>query len=382
MRRRQADPMGQPELINLGAGAPDIRTPTEAKLAGIAAIVEDQTKYTDYRGIAELRVAIVDKLRRDNGCDYTTEEVFVASGGKFVLFCTLKALLAAGHDRVSPGVASGDVVIPAPHYAAYPRLVAQAGGTPVVVQTDPASGYRVTPDRLAAALTPGTVAVALNSPVNPTGVVYSPEELRALADVVIDRSDALLISDEIYEHFTFDGRVATSIASFGARYRARTITVNGVSKAYGMTGWRIGYAAGPGEVIAEAAAVQRDTQNCPSSISQWAALAALGTPRREIAEMVSSVDQRRRATVEFLTHSTDLTVTRPEGSIYMFADATAALHRHGRTTVANLLPRLETCGVRVAPGDHFGAPTGLRITFALDHDLLNEGLRRLADALR
>lgn len=359
-------------VINLGAGAPDLDTPPVVKLAAIRAILDNRTRYTDSQGLPELRQAIARKLQRDNGIPADPADVFAAAGGKFALYCLLRAVLRPGDE----------VIVPSPHYAAYPGLVTLAGGVPVLVPTDRTAGHRLDPSALRRALSPRTAAVMFNSPANPTGVVYSASELAGLTTVVMEHSRAWIISDELYEHFVFDENTHCSPATLGPAIAARTLTVNGVSKAYGMTGWRIGYAHGPHEVIRQACAIQKDTLNCPSSIGQWAAVAALDGPSAGLLEQVASIGARRRTTVDFLNANTDLDVRMPQGSIYLLADARRVLGGPNAGTVDDISSSLEAHGVRVGSGTKFGSPTGMRITFSLHEPQLLEGLQRLAVALR
>ena len=361
-------------VADLATGAPAIPTPALAGQAAKEAIDAGRTTYVPYFGLPELREAVAEKLARDSGVSYRIEEVFVGSGAKSVLFCLLKATLEPGDE----------VIIPKPHYAAYPRLVRLAGGTPVLVDTG--TDHKITPELLTSALTDRSRLLVLNSPANPTGVVYSAAEQADLVTALFTRSRTMLIADEVYEAFVFDGHRHVSPVSLGDEVKDRCVLVNSVSKTYGMTGWRVGYAAGPEAVIARAAAVHRDITNCASSVSQLAALGALKTPPRDVEKMVSKQAEKRDWAAKYLRRHTFLRPNRPAGGIYLFPDVSAAFGCRpdgwpSITTCEQLVRYLrEEHGVLVAAGESFGCANRVRINFAVEEDVLREGLNRLSAA--
>ncbi|WP_067461009.1 aminotransferase class I/II-fold pyridoxal phosphate-dependent enzyme [Actinomadura macra] len=361
------------DLMDLSVGAPAIRTPRSASDAAISAILAGHTTYTPRRGIPELLAAIRFKFDRVNGVAFTEDEIFVGAGAKHVLFCLLSAILKPGDE----------VVVPSPHYVGYPGLVRRAGGVPVFVDV------RAEPDQvlgvaaLAKVLGPRTRAVILNTPSNPTGAVIPAARLRELGTCVRAHSDAYIISDELYETFVYEGE-HTSIASM-SEFAAATIVVNGVSKTYGMTGWRIGYAGGPADVIQHAVTIQAELSNCPSSIGQWAGWGAITDPEAS-TETVAVQRARRDRAVAALQGLPGVDVSPPSGGIYLFADLTHVGRDPGDPRAP--LPPGEFVdfaeavhGVRLGAGAKFGAPHHARLTFAIDDDVLDEGLTRISEAV-
>ena len=365
------------DVVDLAVGAPEFETPEPVRRAAIAAISAGHTTYTDAAGIEELRRAIGTKLARDNGLDYGLDQICVGSGAKQLMFSLFLATVAPGDE----------VVIGAPHYAAYPRLVELARGVPVVRLGDPDDGYRLTPAILAEALSERTGWVVLNSPANPTGTIYSDQQLRALCELILERAPrARILSDELYESFRFDGSTPIGPAGLSPAVRARTVTVNGVSKAHGMTGWRIGYAAGDAEVIARLAAMQLATITCASSISQWAAVAALAGDPADISARVATLADRRQLVASKLDALPGVRCPVPDGGIYAFPDCRGLLGSSAPdgSVVADdayLVTYLANAGVRVAAGRAFGLGGHLRVTFAVAEATLAEGLRRLREAV-
>jgi len=364
------------DVISFGAGEPDFDTPERIKDAALRAMQKGQTKYTEVPGIPELRQAICTKLKRDNGLDYEPADVLVSCGAKHTLFNLVVAL-------INPG---DEVIVPSPYWVSYPEQVRLVGGVPVTVATDEATGFDLEPDRVRAAVTPRTKLIVVNSPNNPTGAVFSRERLQAVARIAVER-DILIVSDECYEPMTYDGR-HFSIASIGPDVQARTIVVNTCSKAYAMTGWRIGYAAGPRALIKGMTDVQSQATSNPSSIAQWAAIEALAGAQDDVAKMAGEFDRRRRLIVEGLNAIPGISCVMPKGAFYAFPNVSGLF---GRTTpggtalrrstdVASFL--LEGARVAVVPGLDFGSDAHVRLSYATSAELIREGLSRIASAVK
>jgi aspartate aminotransferase len=367
------------DVISFGAGEPDFDTPARIKAAAGEAMRRGQTKYTEVGGIAELRAAVCAKLKRDNGLAYEPADVLVSCGAKHTLFNVVVALLNPGDE----------VLVPSPYWVSYPEQARLLGAVPVPVATHEATGFDLDPGRLAAAVTPRTRLVVLNSPNNPTGAVFSAEALEAVARLAVER-DLWIVSDECYEALTFEGR-HRSIAALGEAVKARTITVNTCSKAYAMTGWRIGYAAGPREVIRAMTDVQSQVTSNPSSVAQWAAVEALAGPQDEVATMAGEFDRRRRLIVGGLNALPGVSCVMPKGAFYAFANVSGLLGRRaplggatvalrGSVDVAAFL--LEAARVAVVPGVDFGSDAHVRLSYATSDALITEGLARMDAALR
>ncbi len=363
------------DVISFGAGEPDFDTPERIKEAAIRAVRRGQTKYTDASGILELREAVCGKLKRDNGLDYGPDEVLISCGAKHTLYNLAVALLNPGDE----------VLIPAPYWVSYPEQVKLVGGVPIVVPAEEARGFQVDPDRLAAALTPRTRAIIVNSPNNPTGAVFSRAVLRAVGELAV-KHDLLVISDECYEALTYEGR-HVSIASLDPAVKARTMVVNTCSKAYAMTGWRIGYAAGPRALIKAMGDVQSQVTSNPSSIAQWAAVEALSGPQDEVAKMAGEFDQRRRVMVQGLNALRGVRCVVPGGAFYAFPNITGLFGNRwqgkaldGSTDVTAFL--LEAARVAVVPGLDFGSDAHIRLSYATGLDTIQEGLSRMEAAIR
>jgi aspartate aminotransferase len=363
------------DVISFGAGEPDFDTPERIKEAALRAMRQGQTKYTDASGIPELREAVCRKLRRDNGLDYEPADVLVSCGAKHTLYNLWVALLNPGDE----------VLIPSPYWVSYPEQVKLLDGVPVPVPTDEAQGFQLDPDRLRAAVTPRTRAIVVNSPNNPTGAVFSAAALRAVAELAL-RHDLVLVSDECYEALTYEGR-HVSIASLGPEARARTVVVNTCSKAYAMTGWRIGYAAGPRALIRAMGDVQSQVTSNPSSVSQWAAVEALAGPQDEVAKMAGEFDRRRRVIVERLNAVPGLRCATPGGAFYAFPDVRGLFGRRwqereirGSADVTAFL--LEAARVAVVPGLDFGSDAHIRLSYATGLATIEEGLSRMDAAVR
>jgi len=364
------------DIISFGAGEPDFDTPANIKEAAIGSIRDGFTRYTPVGGIPELKDAVIEKLRRDNGLAYTRSEIVVSCGAKHTLYNLAQALFEEGDE----------VIIPSPYWVSYPDIVLLAGATPVILETGEADGFKVTPDHLEGAITARTKALVLNSPSNPTGATYTLNELQALAEVVI-RKDILVISDEIYEKIIYDGFPFSSIAMVDEEAKSRSIVVNGVSKAYAMTGWRIGYAAGSEEIIAAMTKIQSQNTSNPTSISQKAALEALSGDQGTVGEMVEAFAQRRTYIVDTLNGIPGVSCRNPEGAFYVFPDV-SALYGKGRrgsviTGSASLAEYLlEGANVAVVPGVAFGSDAHIRLSYATSMENIQKGMGRIRDAVK
>ena len=361
------------DVIALGAGEPDFDTPEHIKAAARAAIDAGRTKYTAVDGIAELKEAVCEKFRRDNGLAYTPAQVSVGSGGKQMLYNALTATLDEGDE----------VIIPAPYWVSYPDMVRLAGGVPVVVPAGPEAGFRLTPARLEAAITPRTKWLIFNSPANPTGAGYSRTELKALTDVVMRHPHVWVLSDDIYEHLVFDGFEFCTPAEVEPGLKGRTLTVNGVSKAYAMTGWRIGYAAGPEELIAAMRKIQSQSTSCPCSISQWAAVEALTGPQDFLEEWRAVFGRRRDLVVEGLNAAPGIDCPVPQGAFYVYPSIGGCIGRTsaGGTVISDdeafARALLEEEGVAVVFGAAFGLSPHIRVSYATSDEALKEACARI-----
>lgn len=361
------------DVISLGAGEPDFDTPDHIKEAAIEAIRRGETKYTAVDGMPELKDAIVKKFRRDNELEYKADQIHVAPGGKPVIFNAFAATLDAGDE----------VIIPAPYWVTYPEVVRLQGGTPVEVKTKIENGFKITADELAAAITPKTRWVILNSPSNPTGMGYTAGELRALADVLLRHPQIWIMTDDMYEHIVYEGFEFATIAQVEPRLYDRTLTMNGVSKAYSMTGWRIGYAGGPAELIAGMRKVISQTTSNPCSISQWAAVAALNGDHGFLKARNDAFLRRRDLVLEAVNAAEGLVAPKPEGAFYVFADCAGAI---GKTAPDGTQINTDTdfCAallgaeaVAAVPGIAFGLEPGFRISYATDDETLVDAGKRI-----
>ena len=366
------------DIIGLGAGEPDFDTPQHIKDAAKQAIDAGFTKYTPVAGIPGLKKAIVDKFKRENGFDYKVNEVIVGVGGKQCIFNLALAVLDPGDE----------VVIPAPYWVSYADIAIVAEANPVVVECGIEQGFKITPAQLAAAITPQTKMFFINSPSNPTGAVYTLQELRALADVLVKHPRVLVATDDMYEHVNLTGEPFVNILNAAPELKGRTIVLNGVSKAYSMTGWRIGYAAGPARIIKAMEILQSQSTSNPTSISQVAAQAALEGPQECIEPMLKAFRERHAYVVQRFNQIPGLKCIAAGGAFYAFPDAheaIAKLHAEGKisepTDMALSDYLLESAGVAVVPGSAFGAEDYFRISFATSMENLKEGLDRIARAL-
>lgn len=362
------------DIISLSAGEPDFDTPEHIKQAAAAAIAAGKTKYTAPDGMPELKQAICKKFSRENALEYHPSQISVGTGGKQTLFNALMATLNAGDE----------VIIPAPYWVSYPDMVLLAGGTPVIVATDVKDNYKLTAKALRAAITANTKWFIFNSPSNPTGAGYSAPELKALTDVLLDFPDVMVMSDDMYEHLTYDGFQFVSPAQVEPRLYARTLTCNGVSKAYAMTGWRIGYAAGPEALIAAMRKVQSQTTSNPCSISQWAALEALEGPQAFLQDNQTLFKGRRDLVVAGLNAIDGITCPIPEGAFYVYPsiagliDKTTPGGKVIETDEDFAIALLEDTGVAAVFGAAFGLSPNFRISYATSETQLSEACTRIA----
>ena len=364
------------DVINFSAGEPDFDTPEHIKAAAVEALRKGMTKYTDVKGIEPLREAISEKYRREHDLSYRKEDILVSCGAKHSLYNLLQAV-------VNPG---DDVVIPAPYWVSYSDMALLAGGVPKLIPSDEASGFRITPQQLEAALTPRTRIFLLNSPCNPTGATYSRDELLALGQV-LSAHGCLIIADDIYEKIVYDGFEVHNLVTLCPELRERAVIVNGVSKTYAMTGWRIGYALGPSDVIAAAAKIQSQSTSNPTSIAQAAALEAVRGQQEEVATMVSEFQKRRDAIVEGLNAIEGFRCRKPEGAFYVFPNIAALLGRIGLGKKLNTPCDfadylLEEAKVAAVPGEDFGSPAHIRFSYATSLRDIDTGCARIREAVR
>ena len=368
------------DVINMSVGEPDFNTPESIKEAAKQAVDQNYSRYSPVPGYPELRKAIVEKLKRENGLDYTMGEILVSNGAKQSVCNTVMAL-------VNPGE---EVIVPAPYWVSYPQMVLLAGGTPVFVNATFEQNFKMTAQQLEAAITPKTRMLILCSPSNPTGAVYSKEELRALAEVILRHEDLFVLADEIYEHINYIGH-QESIAQFPGM-KERTIVVNGVSKAYAMTGWRIGYIAAPEWIVKGCNKLQGQYTSGPCSVSQKAAEAAYTQSQECVEEMRQAFERRRNLIVSLARQTPGLEVNVPEGAFYLFPKCSSFYGRsacgNGATTNKTIenstdlaLYLLEEAHVATVGGDAFGDPDCFRMSYATSDDNIREAMRRIAEAL-
>jgi len=364
------------DVIGLSAGEPDFDTPDFVKDAAIQAIRDGDTNYTVVDGTAALKQAIVDKFARDNGLTYTTKQITANSGGKHTLFNALVATLDEGDE----------VIIPAPYWVSYPDIVNFAGGTPVFIEAGADQGYKITPEQLEAAITPKTKWVLLNSPSNPSGAAYSADELKALGAVILPHEQVMVMTDDMYEHIWYADFAFSTIAQVCPELFDRTLTVNGVSKAYAMTGWRIGFAGGPEWLIKAMAKLQSQSTSNPCSISQAAAVAALNGPQDFLVERNAAFEKRRDLVVSMINDTPGLQCPTPEGAFYVYPDASELM---GKTTPKGAVIKtdenliayfLEEAEVAAVHGAAFGLSPAFRISYATSEEVLTEACTRIQRA--
>jgi len=363
------------DVIGLGAGEPDFDTPDFVKEAAIAAIRAGKTKYTQVDGTPELKEAIALKFRRDNGLEFRPDEITANVGGKHTLFNAMVATLEPGDE----------VIVPAPYWVSYPDVIQFAGARPVTLVAGADQGYKLTPEQLDAAITPRTKWLILNSPSNPTGAAYSADELRALGEVVERHPHVWVFADDMYEHIVYDGFRFATIAEVCPALRDRTLTVNGCSKAYAMTGWRIGFAGGPAWLIKAMGKLQSQSTSNPCSIAQAAAVAALTGDQSFLPERAAAFQARRNLIVGALNAVEGMRCPTPEGAFYAYPDVSGLIGRttpDGRRieTDADLVAYLLDAGVAAVPGAAFGVSPAMRISYATSDALLAEAGRRIAGA--
>jgi len=364
------------DVISFAAGEPDFPTPMHIKEAGKKAIDDNKTYYTPDSGIMELKKAVSDKLRKENGLDYTVEEIIINSGAKHSVFNVLAVLVDEGDE----------VIIPSPYWVSYSEMVTILGGKPVFIPTSEKSRFKITPEDLERAMSGKSKVLILNSPNNPTGAVFSRDELFSLARVLEGR-DIAVISDEIYEKIIYEGNLHVSIATYSDKIKQKTIVVNGVSKAFSMTGWRIGYCAGPKEVIGAVAKLQGHTCGNPTSISQYASLAALQQDTSFLTDWVGEFKKRKDAIVRGLNAVEGVSCTDPQGAFYVFPNVSRLYGKtfrgvklNGSMDLSGYL--LDHGRIAVVPGKAFGADEYVRISFATSMENVLEGIKRFTEALK
>ncbi len=362
------------DVINMSVGEPDFNTPDHIKEAGKKAIDENYSRYSPVTGYADLRKAIAEKLKRENGLDYGVNEIVVSNGAKQSVCNTIMALVNSGDE----------VIVPAPYWVSYPQMAKLAGGVPVIVEAGFAQNFKMTPEQLEAAITPKTRMLILCSPSNPTGSVYSKDELRGLADVILRHDDLFVLADEIYEHINYVGR-HESIAQFDGM-KERTIVVNGVSKAYAMTGWRIGYIAAPEWIAKGCNKLQGQYTSGPCSVSQMAAVAAYVESQDCVEDMRRAFERRRDLIVSLAKDIPGLEVNVPQGAFYLFPKCSSFFGKtDGETMVANssdfAMYLLEKAHVATVGGDAFGDGECFRMSYATSEDNIKEAMARIKKAL-
>ena len=355
------------DIIGLGVGEPDFDTPEHIKEAAIEAIRAGQTKYTAVDGTPALKQAIINKFQRDNGLTYGTTQILVSAGGKHSFFNMVLALLNAGDE----------VIIPAPYWVSYPDMVLIAEGVPVIVPTTAEQQFKLTADQLRAAITDKTRLVVINSPSNPTGMAYSLAELKALGEVLKEYPDIIIATDDMYEHTLWDDSSFVNILDACPELYDQTMVMNGVSKAYSMTGWRIGYVGGPEWLVKNMKKIQSQSTSNPCSIAQAAAVAALNGPQSCVREMVAEFHKRHDYVVSRLNAIPGISVLPVDGTFYSFPDVREAMTATGYTTDVAFAEALLEAGVALVPGSAFGAPGHLRLSFATSMDNLEKALDRL-----
>lgn len=355
------------DVCSLSTGEPDFDTPEHIKAAAKQALDAGKTKYGPVAGEVQLKAAIARKLESDNNLNYQPENIIVTNGGKHSLYNLMMALIDPGDE----------VIIPAPYWLSYPEMVKLASGKPVIVRTDASTGYKITPEQLSAAITPKTKLFVLNTPSNPTGMVYTPAEIKALAQVIVDR-DILVVSDEIYEKIIYDGAQHVSIGSLGKEIFDRTIVSSGFAKGYAMTGWRIGYLAGPAELIKATSTVQGHSTSNVCTFAQYGAIAALESSQESVEKMRLAFADRREVIFELLCAIPGISCIKPDGAFYMFVN----ISKTGMTSLQFCDAFLEQHQVAVIPGIAFGADDHIRLSYATDLGTIKKAIERLDKFVR
>ena len=361
------------DVVGFGAGEPDFDTPEHIRKAAKDALDLGKTRYTPAAGMPELRQAICDKLKRDNGLDYVPQQIVVSNGAKHSLFNSFQALLEEGDE----------VIVPGPYWVSYPEIVRMAGGVPVIVEGREENNFKPTIDDFRAAVTDKTRAVVINSPNNPNGFVFTREELQAIGDLAIEK-DLSIVSDEIYEFLVYDGAEHISIASLSPKIKERTIVINGMSKAYAMTGWRIGYTASPLNAAKAMTNFQSHSTSCPNSIAQYAALTALSGPDDQLKSMVAEFDRRRRRIVELINEIPGLSCKPPKGAFYVMMNISGVFgKRYNGAPIVDSMSftqlLLDNSHVAVVPGAGFGADAYVRLSYATSMENIEKGLARIKE---
>lgn len=360
------------DVIGLGAGEPDFNTPQHIIDAANRAANEGHTKYTPAGGLTQLKNEIINKLQRDTNLSYTTDEIIVCTGAKHALYTLFQVLLDPGDE----------VVIPAPYWVSYPEQVKLAGGNPVIAQTSEDHRFKLTPESLEEAITNKTKAVIVNSPSNPTGMIYTADELRAIGDVCL-KHGIIIVSDEIYDRLVYNGNEFVSIAQLSDELKRQTVIINGVSKTYAMTGWRIGYAAGHADLIkAMSGYVSHSTAN-PATLSQFAAISALEGPQKPVEDMRQAFEERLNMAYDQLNGLPGITCPKPQGAFYLFPNVKEAAQKGGFHDVNDWVAALlEEQKVAIVPGAGFGAPNNVRLSYAVSLQQLKEALERIEAFIR
>ncbi len=369
------------DIIGFGSGEPDFDTPPHIREAAIRAIESGKTRYTPSGGIPELKDAVINKFKRDNNLNYKRSETIINCGGKHSLYNLIQVIIDEGDE----------VIIPSPYWVSYPDIVKLAGGTPVFIETGSESGFKITPEQLASKITPRTRAVVINSPSNPTGAAYTRDELAAFA-AILEKTDIIPISDDIYETILYDGFKFFNIANISDTMKERTMVLNGVSKTYAMTGWRIGYAAGNEEIIKKMDILQGQSTSNPTTISQWAAVEALTGDQTVLSHMLEAFDRRRNFVIDDLNAISGVSCYKPEGAFYAFPRVTGVYGLKGWEKVAEKYKDtykssslcaylMEEARTAVVPGIGFGSDDYIRISFATSDAKLKEGLKRIREAI-
>ena len=364
------------DVIGFGAGEPDFNTPERIKQAAIRAIEANDTHYTPVGGTNELKDAIITKMKRDNGLDYDRNQILVSCGAKHSFYNLAQALWEEGDE----------VIIPAPYWVSFPEMVGLAGAKPVIIETDAAHNFKITVDQIKKVLTPNTRAILINTPSNPTGFAYEKSELEAIAQCALE-NNLLMISDEIYEWIIFDGFKHTSIASLSKEAQKNCVVINGVSKCYAMTGWRIGYIAADAEIVKKVTKLQGQSTSGPCSISQAASIEALVGPHDDVLEMVREFEKRRNVMVDQLAAIPGVSCNKPNGSFYSFpdfSDLNGKKDRNGKVIQGSLDFTeflLTEKKVAIVPGIAFGADANARMSFATSLDKIEEGVKRIKEAV-
>jgi len=360
------------DIVSFGAGEPDFNTPQNIKEKAIEAINNNFTKYTAASGIIELKQAIAEKLKKENNVGYSTDEIIVSCGAKQALFNTIFAICNSGDE----------VIIPAPCWVSYTEIAKLSGAVPIILNTTKETNFKITPEQLQQAITPKTKILIINSPSNPTGSVYTEEELRELAKIIVEK-DIFCVSDEVYEKIVYDNTKHVSISSFNPEIKKRTILINAVSKTYAMTGWRIGYAAGPEEIISAMAKIQGHTTSNPTSISQKAALEAINGPQNEVKEMVKQFKKRREFIVSKINSITGLSCLKPQGAFYAWVDISKILGKKYQNQLIDSSVKLaellitEAHVVTIA-GEAFNNQNYIRLSYAVSMNDIERGMENIS----